>query len=91
MTAPADCNGNIKPKEQWVWADRLFTGKAHTPLENHIVEITHGVISAIKPATDEDAKHELRRFPIIAPGFIDLQINGAVSYTHLTLPTILLV
>ena len=77
MTAPADHNANIKPKEQWVWADRLFTGKAQTPLENHIVEITHDVISAIKPATDEDAKREWRRFPIIAPGFIDLQINGA--------------
>ena len=77
MIASANHDLTINPKEYWIWADKLFTGKVQKPLKDHILGVSNGVISAIKPATDRDAALKLPRFSIVAPGFIDLQINGA--------------
>jgi len=62
-------------------ANRLFPGGGEAPLQDRIIEISNGKISHILPLTDmpdepADAA-PLHQFDIVAPGFIDLQINGA--------------
>nr|WP_245398714.1 N-acetylglucosamine-6-phosphate deacetylase [Oceaniglobus trochenteri] len=43
-----------------------------------MIEIADGRITAIRPATAQDAREgATREFDMVAPGFIDLQINGA--------------
>ena len=62
-------------------AGRLFPGGGAAPRADQIIEINDGVISSIMPAamarvgTGDTAP--IRHFDIVAPGFIDLQINGA--------------
>ena len=61
-------------------ADRLFPGGGAAPLRDRIIEIRDGVIAAIMPAKEWQAGDHIaaaRQFDIVAPGFIDLQINGA--------------
>ena len=64
-----------------IQANRLFPGGGEAPLQDQIIEITDGVISRILPlaeARDEDeGSAPPHCFEIVAPGFIDLQINGA--------------
>ena len=59
-------------------AVRLFDGIANQPLGHRTVIITDGLIDAVvegDPALPGDAVHI--ETPLAAPGFIDLQINGA--------------
>lgn len=59
-------------------ARRLFRGGGLPALENHILEIDAGRIAAIRPAQPADRRTgALETVDIIAPGFVDLQINGA--------------
>jgi N-acetylglucosamine-6-phosphate deacetylase len=64
-----------------IQANRLFPGGGEAPLHDQIIEISDGVINRILPpaeAGDEDDGSALPQcFEIVAPGFIDLQINGA--------------
>ena len=46
------------------------------PLPDRLVEIPSGIITCIVPA-EEAAESADAHFDIVAPGFIDLQINGA--------------
>lgn len=73
--------GNNIPDSWWIQANRLFPGGGAAPLHDQIIEIRHGVINSIKPVTGvrgpDDSGMPVRHFDIVAPGFIDLQINGA--------------
>lgn len=61
-----------------IHARRLFPGDGLPPLSDHVVEIAGDRIAAIRPATAADARDSsLTGADIVAPGFIDLQINGA--------------
>jgi N-acetylglucosamine-6-phosphate deacetylase len=61
-----------------IHACRLFPGDGAPPLMDHVVEITGDRIVAIRPATASDARdRRATQADIVAPGFIDLQINGA--------------
>lgn len=54
--------------------DRLLT----YAMENSVVEVPDRRIVAVRNATASDARdRHMREFEIVAPGFIDLQINGA--------------
>ncbi|WP_226781506.1 N-acetylglucosamine-6-phosphate deacetylase [Oceaniglobus trochenteri] len=59
-------------------ANRLYDGIADEPVRDRLIEIADGRITAIRPATAQDAREgATREFDMVAPGFIDLQINGA--------------
>ena len=60
-----------------LFAGRLYPGRAEMPLVDQVIEIRNGVITGICAAASAQAQSVDSRHDIIAPGFIDLQINGA--------------
>ncbi|MGO4854696.1 N-acetylglucosamine-6-phosphate deacetylase [Phaeovulum sp. W22_SRMD_FR3] len=61
-----------------VFARRLYDGASDLPQENRVIEIEAGRIRAIRPGDLPSAVAAgMPVAEIIAPGFIDLQINGA--------------
>jgi len=64
--------------DQVIRADRLFPGGGDAPLADHLVRVADGVIRDIAPFTPDAANgRPVLHVPVCAPGFIDLQINGA--------------
>ena len=59
-----------------IHARRLFPGGGDAPLEDQVIEIVDGVIADVWPA-DDGRPDDAHIFENVAPGFIDLQINGA--------------
>ena len=60
-----------------IHARRLFPGQGAAALSDQLIEIRDGVITAIAGMDRAEAGAVDALFEIIAPGFIDLQINGA--------------
>jgi len=60
-----------------LYAGRLFQGGGATPQSDRVIEIADGMITGVFAGEGTDADSCDARFDIIAPGFIDLQINGA--------------
>ncbi len=55
---------------QVIAARRVFDGTAL--LENHAIEVEHGLIRALRPAASDEALLD----GLLAPAFLDLQVNG---------------
>ena len=63
-----------------ILADRLYDGVNQTLQSQIVLEIVSGHFSALRPATAQDAHDAtLIQHDLVAPGFIDLQINGAAD------------
>ncbi len=63
-----------------VHARALYDGSAEEPLRDQVVEIASGRIATVRPfGGGEGAKAEIISADVVAPGFIDLQINGAAD------------
>jgi len=61
----------------WIQAGQLFPGHGAPPLLDQQIQISNGKIAAIEPASRRTLSTPPRYVEIIAPGFIDIQINGA--------------
>ncbi len=63
-----------------VLARALYDGSAEEPLRDQVVEIVDGRIAGVRPLqSGEAATAEIISADVVAPGFIDLQINGAAD------------
>ncbi|WP_323006362.1 N-acetylglucosamine-6-phosphate deacetylase [Pseudorhodobacter sp.] len=63
-----------------LFARQLYDGLADQLQPDRMIEIANGQITLIRPATAQDARDPaLPEFDLVAPGFIDLQINGAAD------------
>lgn len=60
-----------------IHARRLFPGQGAAPLSDQVIVVREGRIASLANAGDEDAGPADAQYDIVAPGFIDLQINGA--------------
>ena len=63
-------------ERDWIHADLLYEGGGQSALGDRLIEVAGGRIVAVRPASEAPPEARPRRFPIVAPGFIDLQING---------------
>ena len=61
----------------WIQAGQLFPGHGAPPLADQQIQISNGTIAAIEPASGRTHTAPPRYVDILAPGFIDIQINGA--------------
>ncbi len=61
----------------WIEAGLLFPGHGAPPLADQQIQISNGTIAAIEPASGRARATPPRYVDILAPGFIDIQINGA--------------
>jgi N-acetylglucosamine-6-phosphate deacetylase len=67
-------------KPHGIVARQLYDGISGHLRVDQIIEISDKRISGIRPATADDARdHAMPEFDLVAPGFIDLQINGAAD------------
>lgn len=60
-----------------IFARRLYDGVADMVHADQVIEVAGARIGALRPATAADARDGVPEFDLVAPGFIDLQINGA--------------
>lgn len=66
------------PAPQRILAHELYDGLSDAPRRDQAIEIRSGRIAALRPAAPADrANPDALRADVVAPGFIDLQINGA--------------
>lgn len=75
----------LTPHPSQIRAARLFDGRSDAPLRDHVVELENGRIRALRPATAADAPADCA---VLAPGFIDLQVNGAADRLFNDTPTV---
>ena len=62
--------------EIWIYARKLFIGGGAAPLSDQLLQISGDRIVAIMPASQPDLAPNAHFYDVVAPGFIDLQING---------------
>jgi N-acetylglucosamine-6-phosphate deacetylase len=63
-----------------VVAQTLYEGAERAPRRDCLVEISAGRIAEVRPVAAADARRrDVREVALLAPGFIDLQINGAAG------------
>ena len=60
-----------------IHARRLYPGQGAAPLSDQMIVISKGRIASLASAEGGDAERADAHYDIVAPGFIDLQINGA--------------
>lgn len=71
--------------EAWVVADRIFDGVAfHT---GHALRLRGGRVAALVPAEAVPAEAPAAKAAIVAPGFLDIQVNGGGGVLLNSTPT----
>ena len=76
-----------KESIQFVFAETLFDGGLE-PRFNILIEIENGRIKSLCCLNEKAVPLNVLNAPIVAPGFIDIQINGAMDRQFTDDPTI---
>lgn len=73
---------------RYVFAQTLYTGEGQEPRPNQLLTLEGGHIASLEQVDGEAVPDETVRMDIAAPGFIDLQINGAADVQFNDSPTV---
>jgi N-acetylglucosamine-6-phosphate deacetylase len=60
----------------WIGARRLYPGGGSPPQEDRVIEVSGGRIVSVRPGSEAPVGAAVRTHELVAPGFLDLQING---------------
>ena len=60
----------------WIGARRLFPGSGLPPETDRVIKVSEGKILSVLPRSEAPRDAVVREHDIVAPGFVDLQING---------------
>ena len=72
---------------EWIRAALLYEGGRRPAQNDRLIEVAHGRIVSVRPASEAPRGVAPREFPIVAPGFVDLQINGGGGVLFNDAPT----
>lgn len=72
----------------WIGAKRLFPGGGRPPERDRAVEVAGGKIVSIRPRAEVPRDATVREHEVVAPGFLDLQINGGGGVLFNDVPTV---
>lgn len=72
----------------WIGARRLFRGGGGDPEEDRVIEVGRGGIVSVRPRSEAPRNAVVRDQEIVAPGFVDLQINGGGGVLFNDAPTV---
>ncbi len=71
-----------------ILARTLYDGTGAEPRKDVLIEISKGIFTRIAPYRTGEAQQELEEQSIVAPGLIDIQINGANDVQFNDTPTV---
>jgi N-acetylglucosamine-6-phosphate deacetylase len=71
----------------WIGARRLFPGGGRPPEADRAVEVAGSRIVSVRPRSEVPPGAAVRDHGIVAPGFVDLQINGGGGLLFNDAPT----
>jgi N-acetylglucosamine-6-phosphate deacetylase len=72
----------------WIAARRLFPGGGLPPEKDRVIEVAGGRILSVRSRAEAPRDVVLRDHEIVAPGFVDLQINGGGGVLFNDAPTV---
>ena len=72
----------------WIGARRLFPGGGLPPEKDRVIEVARGRILSVRSRAEAPRDVVLRDHEIVAPGFVDLQINGGGGVLFNDAPTV---
>jgi N-acetylglucosamine-6-phosphate deacetylase len=68
-------------------ARRLYPGGGRPPEEDRVIEVSEGRVAWVRPSSEVPPGPPPRAFDTVAPGFVDLQINGGGGVLFNAVPT----
>ena len=76
LSASQSGSQSAAPSDIWIHAKQLFPGGGAAPVSDQLLQISGDRIALIRPASQIASAPEAHFYDVVAPGFIDLQING---------------
>jgi N-acetylglucosamine-6-phosphate deacetylase len=72
----------------WIGARTLYPGAGRPPERDSVVEVLGGRIASVRPRSEVPRDAVVREHEVVAPGFVDLQINGGGGALFNDAPTV---
>jgi N-acetylglucosamine-6-phosphate deacetylase len=74
-------------ERKWIRAGLLYEGGGRAARGDRLIEVAGGRVVSVRPASESPREARPRAFAVVAPGFIDLQINGGGGVLFNDAPT----